>query len=85
MAAPPPSSTASAHFQQVEKLLRLMVDNGGSEIRLSAVAPPMLQIDGSMKPVKSQPLTTELVAALAAAVIPAGAQPSSFVFTSSLG
>jgi len=85
MAAPPPSSTASAHFQQVEKLLRLMVDNGGSEIRLSAGAAPMLQIDGSMKPVKSQPLTTELVAALAAAVMPAGAQPSSFVFTSSLG
>jgi pilus retraction protein PilT len=85
MAAPPPSSGTSAHFQQVEKLLRLMVDNGGSEIRLSAGAAPMLRIDGSMRPVKSQPLTAEMVAALAAAVMPAAADPANFSFTSSLG
>ena len=42
----------SAHVQQVEKLLRLMVDNGASEMRLSAGAAPMLKIDGSMRPVK---------------------------------
>ena len=81
MAAPPPSSGTSAHFQQVEKLLRLMVDNGGSEIRLSAGAAPMLRIDGSMRPVKSQPLTAEMVAGLAAAVMTDGADPSNFSFS----
>jgi twitching motility protein PilT len=85
MAAPPPSSGTSAHFQQVEKLLRLMVDNGGSEIRLSAGAAPMLRIDGSMRPVKSQPLTAEMVAGLAAAVMTDGADPSNFSFSTSLG
>jgi twitching motility protein PilT len=74
-----------AHVQQVEKLLRLMVDHGASEMRLSAGAAPMLRIDGSMKPVKSQPLSAEAVAALAAAVMPAGADPTNFTFSSSLG
>jgi twitching motility protein PilT len=74
-----------AHLQQVEKLLRLMVDNGASEMRLSAGAAPMLRIDGSMKPVKSGPLSAEAVAALAAAVMPAGADASGFTFSSSLG
>ena len=75
----------SAHVQQVEKLLRLMVDNGASEMRLSAGATPMLKIDGSMRPVKSQPLSVEAVAALAAAVMPAEADPANFTFSSSLG
>ncbi len=70
-----------AHVQQVEKLLRLMVDHGASEMRLSAGAAPMLRIDGSMKPVKSQPLSAEAVAALAAAVMPAGADPANFTFS----
>ncbi len=74
-----------AHLQQVEKLLRLVVDNGASEMRLSAGAPPMLLIDGSMRPVKMQPLSAEAVAALAAAVMPAGTDPANFTFTSSLG
>ena len=74
-----------AHVQQVEKLVKVMLDNGGTELRLSAGVAPMVRIDGSLKPLGSKPLAADMVAALAAAVIPAGADPGRFVFESSLG
>ncbi len=74
-----------AHVQQVEKLVKVMLDNGGTELRLSAGVAPMVRIDGSLKPLGSKPLAADVVAALAAAVIPAGADPGRFVFESSLG
>ena len=74
-----------AHAQQVEKLLKVMLDNGGTELRLSAGLAPMVRIDGSLKPVGTKPLAAEVVAALAAAVIPPGSDPARFVFASSLG
>ncbi len=74
-----------AHVQQVEKLVKVMLDNGGTELRLSAGVAPMVRIDGSLKPLGSKPLAADVVAALAAAIIPAGADPGRFVFESSLG
>ena len=79
------SIDGSAHVQQVEKLLKVMVDNGGTEMRLSAGAAPMLRIGGGMRPLKSRPLSAEEVNALALAVIPAGADRSRFTFESTLG
>ena len=67
------SSDSSAHVQQVEKLLKVMVDNGGTEMRLSAGAAPMLRIGGAMRPLKSRPLSAEEVNALALAVTPSTA------------
>jgi twitching motility protein PilT len=74
-----------AHVQQVEKLVKVMLDNGGTELRLSAGVAPMVRIDGSLKPLGSKPLAADMVAALAAAIIPTGADPGRFVFESSLG
>jgi twitching motility protein PilT len=74
-----------AHIQQVEKLIKVMLDNSGTEVRLSAGIAPMVRINGSLKPLGSKPLSADTVAALASAVIPAGADPNRFVFDSSLG
>ena len=75
----------TAQMQQVEKLLKVMLDNGGSEMRLSAGAAPMLRIGGRMLPLKSRPLSAEEVEALAAAVAPAGGDRGGFSFDSSFG
>ena len=74
-----------AHVQQVEKILQVMLDNSGSEVRLSAGVAPMVRVGGSLKPLGSKPLTADVVTALAAAVIPPGADPAKFVFESALG
>ena len=74
-----------SHVQQVEKLVKVMLDNGGTELRLSAGITPMVRIDGSLKPLGTKPLAAEAVAALAAAVIPPDSDASRFVFASSLG
>ena len=74
-----------SHVQQVEKLVKVMLDNGGTELRLSAGIAPMVRIDGSLKPLGTKPLAAEVVTALATAVIPPGSDPSRFVFTSPLG
>jgi len=76
---------SSAHVQQVEKILRVMLDNGGSEVRLSAGMPPMVRVGGSLKPLGSKPLAAETVAGLAAAVIPPGADPGRFSFDATVG
>ncbi len=74
-----------AATSQVEKLLRVVRENGASEMRLSADAAPMLLINGSMRPLKSRPLTEAEVSGLAASVMPSGADPESFSFDSSQG
>ena len=74
-----------AHVQQVEKLVKVMLDNGGTELRLSAGVAPMVRIEGSLKPLGTKPLAADAVMALAAAVVPSGADPARFVFPSSLG
>jgi len=82
MSAPSGHAVASS---QVEKLLRVIRENGASEMRLSANAAPMLLINGSMRPLKSRPLTEAEVSGLAASIMPPDANPSSFSFDSSQG
>jgi twitching motility protein PilT len=75
----------TAHVQPVEKLLKVMLDNGGTEIRLAGGAAPMIMIDGSLRALKSRALSADEVNALTAAVIPPGGNRVSFSFPSSLG
>jgi twitching motility protein PilT len=39
------------------ELLKVVVENGASDLHLAAAAPPMLRIDGKLVPVKHPPLT----------------------------
>jgi twitching motility protein PilT len=71
--------------QQVEKILKVMLDNEGTEVRLSAGVAPMVRVGGSLKPMGKNPLSADTVAALAAAVIPEGGDSSRFVFDSTYG
>ena len=80
----PPTGHAVAS-SQVEKLLRVIRENGASEMRLSANAAPMLLINGSMRPLKSRPLTEAEVSGLAASIMPPDADPGLFHFESSQG
>ncbi len=79
------STASSPLVAQVEKLLKVAVDNGGTEVRLSGGAAPMLRINDQMRPLKTRAFTVEEVAALAAALVPAGGDPARFAFTTALG
>jgi twitching motility protein PilT len=70
---------------QVEKLLRVALDNGSTEVRLSGGAPPMLRINDQMRPLKTRAFSADEVSALAAAVVPPGGDPARFAFATSLG
>ena len=76
------SSPLAGH---VDKLLKVAADNGATELRLSGGREPMLRINDALRPLKTQPVTAEQVAGMAAAIIPAGADPKKFVFQSALG
>lgn len=41
----------------IDKLLKLMVENGASDLHITAGVPPMLRIDGKLVPVKHPPLS----------------------------
>ena len=41
----------------VDNLLKLMVDNGASDLHITAGVAPMIRIDGKLVPVKHPPLT----------------------------
>ncbi len=75
----------AAHVQPIEKLLKVLLDNGGSELRLAGGTAPMLMIDGSLRGLKSRSLSAEEVEALTAAIVPPGGHRESFTFASSLG
>jgi twitching motility protein PilT len=79
------TATPSGVLAQIEKLLRLAVDNSATEVRLSGGVPPMLLIDGQLRPLKSKPLTAEEVAALMAGILPPGGDSTQFEFTTGLG
>jgi twitching motility protein PilT len=70
---------------QVEKLLKVAVDNGGTEVRLSGGAAPMLRINDQMRPLKTRAFTVDEVAALAAAIVPPGGDLARFSFATTLG
>lgn len=41
----------------IDKLLKLMVENGASDLHITAGVPPMIRIDGKLVPVKHPPLS----------------------------
>ena len=75
----------SVHVQQVEKILKIALDNAATEVRLGAGSPPHVMIDGKLRPIGKSALSADDVQALAAAVLPAGGDPARFTFTTSLG
>ena len=75
----------SVHAQQVEKTLRIALDNAATEVRLGAGSPPHVMIDGKLRPVGKNPLSAEDIQALASAILPPGGDPARFSFTTSLG
>ena len=80
-------STVSSTPQQVqvERLLQLAHDNNATEVRLSGGVAPMLRVNDQMRPLKTKPLTPEDVQAMAAAMMPPGADPASFSFNTPVG
>ncbi len=72
-------------MQAVEKLLKVTLDHGASEMRLAGGAAPMLMIEGGLRPLKSRPLSAEEVHALTTAIVPPGADRKKFSFDTSLG
>jgi len=74
-----------AHQAPVEKLLKVMLDHGGSEIRLSGGSAPLLLIGGGLVPLKSRPFSQEEIQALAGLIVPPGAQRNAFTFEASIG
>jgi twitching motility protein PilT len=79
------SSVSSSVIGQVEKLLKVALDNNGTELRLSGGAVPMLRINDQLRPLKTRTFSAEEVAALAAAVLPPGGDPARFSFVTGLG
>jgi twitching motility protein PilT len=79
------STASSPLVAQVEKLLKVAADNGGTEVRLSGGAAPMLRINDQMRPLKTRAFTVDEVAALAAALVPPGGDPARFTFSTALG
>jgi twitching motility protein PilT len=71
--------------QQVEKLLKVALDNGASELRLSGGMPPMLRINDQMRPLKTKPIPADEIEAMASAVIPDRGDPARFHFSNSQG
>jgi twitching motility protein PilT len=70
---------------QVEKLLKVAVDNRATELRLSGGVAPMLRINDQMRPLKTKPIAAEEVLAMAEAIMPPAADAAKFFFTTGLG
>ncbi len=79
------ASASSSMTTAIDRLLKLAIDNGASEVRLSGGVAPMLRIGDHVRPLKTKPLTSDEVSAMAAAVMPAGADPTGFVFATATG
>jgi twitching motility protein PilT len=79
------TATTSPLLSQVEKIIRLAIDNAASEIRLAGGAPPRLVIDGQMRALGKHPLTPEDVTGIITALMPPGGNPAEFVFTAGGG
>jgi twitching motility protein PilT len=70
---------------QVEKLLKVAVDNNATELRLSGGVAPMLRINDQMRPLKTKPIAPEEVLAMAESIMPPAADAAKFFFTTGLG
>jgi twitching motility protein PilT len=76
---------SSAHALQLEKVLKLALENAATEVRLVAGGPPRLLIDGQWRPLGKNTLTDDEVLAYMTAVMPAGGRPSGFTFRNAAG
>ena len=75
----------SAHAAQLEKILKVALANAATEVRLGAGSPPRVQIDGQWRTAGKDPVGPDDVQAYAAAILPAGASPQKFAFSTSVG
>ena len=76
---------SSAHALQLEKVLKLALENAATEVRLGVGGPPRLLIDGQWRPLGKNTLTDDDVVAYMTAVMPAGGQPAGFTFRNAAG
>jgi twitching motility protein PilT len=76
---------ASAHAAQLEKILKVAMDNHATEVRLGAGSPPRAQIGGQWRAIGKAPVGADEVETYAAVIMPAGAGPQKFTFATSLG
>ncbi len=62
----------SGSTEQIDRLLRLMVERKASDLHISTTAPPMFRLDGDMIPVEGFPLfTAEAVQTMLWPIVPA--------------
>jgi twitching motility protein PilT len=76
---------SSAHALQLEKVLKLALENAATEVRLVAGGPPRLLIDGQWRPLGKNSLSDDDVLAYMTAVMPVGGRPSGFTFRNAAG
>jgi len=76
---------SSAHALQLEKVLKVALENAATEVRLAAGGPPRVLIDGQWRPLGKTALSDDDVNAFAVAVLPAGGSPSGFTFQNAAG
>jgi twitching motility protein PilT len=79
------TAASSQLLGQVEKLLKVAVDNGATELRMSGGASPMLRINDKLTPLKTRAIAADEVEGMAAAIMPPDASPTAFDYESSFG
>jgi len=55
---------------QIDRLLKLLVSKGGSDLHVSSGAPPYIRVDGEMNPLNAPSLSDESVSALIHEIMP---------------
>jgi twitching motility protein PilT len=53
----------------LDDLLRLMTDQGASDLHLKPTRPPLLRINGRLMPLKSEPLTPQVISGMVEAIL----------------
>jgi len=76
---------SSAHAVQIEKVLKVALENSATEVRLAAGGPTRVLIDGQWRPLGKNALTDDDVQAFTSALLPAGGSPSGFTFRNAAG
>lgn len=79
------TAASSQLIGQVEKLLKVAVDNKATELRLSGGASPMLRINDRLTPLKTRAISPEEVEGMADAIMPGGGSASAFDYESAVG
>ena len=79
------TAASSQLIGQIEKLLKVTVDNGATELRMSGGGSPMLRINDKLTPLKTRAISPEEVEGMAEAIMPSGGSASAFDYESSVG